>query len=559
MRVDRRHPGRIGGSLIAALAVCAASAVSYVTDAAPGERFPELKPATRVQAISALTGGATLPVPCLTPRLESLGGGAPAAWRRAVGVLETSGSLSRERLWLAPDGTRVRYTLDSGSFDRIAARDTDGDALPDVVLETYRGTRDAARLLVERLGLPAPGPLDIVLADVRSLDGFTIRAGGSRQRTLLVLDSTPASGFQAAQAAAHQYAHAVAASAGAVPAGWAEALAQWTVMSLEGEPTLLQRSVLSARVARLSEGLLTDDLELAAGNALWLAFLEEAYGLASVRLAVVELASGDAPAEALDRAVRKAAGGDLENAFRDFHLWTVLVGDRADGLHFSFGRAIVAAPFVATADGMPELSVQADPPIVGLGASSILIRPRETEGGITVLFEGAISGRWEADLLLSRADGSLQRVAMPLSDETRAELTVPLDGLDELMLLVRNLSTDEPNALRYTWSIHRERDFPFELVALEASFVEASGGVLVSWETLVERRLMGFNVVRNDESTGESTRINPVWVPAVGDGSSSMAYQFLDATARSDGRYLYRVEGITLEGLTSRSEPVAPR
>jgi hypothetical protein len=330
-------------------------------------------------------------------------------------------------------------------------------------------------------------------------------------------------------------------------------------MTLEGRPTPSQRAILSNRVARLSEGLLTDDLELAAGNALWLAFLDEAYGLASVRLAVEELASGDTAAAALGRTVHNAAGRSLEDAFRDFQLWTVLVGERSDGRHFSFAEAMTAAPFAAKADGMPELSVQADPPIVALGGSSVLIRPRETDGGITVLFEGEISGRWGADLLLGRADGSLQRVAMAVSDEGRAELTVPLDGLDDVILLVRNLSTDEPGPRRYTWSVHRERGFPFELDVLEAGFVDSAGGVLVSWETLAENRLMGFNVVRTDEATGENVRINPVWVPAVGDGTGAMSYQFLDATARADGSYLYRVEGITLEGLTSLSAPVAPR
>jgi hypothetical protein len=476
-----------------------------------------------------------------------------------VALLDGAGALSAERRWVAPDGTVVSYTLESGSFDHISPRDSDGDGVPDVVLATYRGIQDAAALLVGQLGLQSPGPLDIVLADVGSLDGFMLSPGGSRDRAMLLLDSSPVSGSAAARSAAHQFAHATAATAGAVPAGWAEALAQWTVTSLEGAPTRSQRALLSARVARLSEGLLADDLELAAGNALWLSFREEAYGIATVRLAVEQLASGDAPTAALDRAVRRAAGHNLEDAFRDFQLWTVLVGERSDGQHFSFARTIVAAPFAAKADGMPELSVQVDPPIAALGASSILIRPRETEGGITVLFEGDVSGRWGADLLLGRADGSLQRVAMPMSDEGRAELTLPLDSLEQVVLLVRNLSTDEPGALRYTWSVHRERGFPFELDLLDAAFAESAGGILVSWETLAENRMMGFNIVRTDESTGESVRVNPVWIPAVGDENGPMSYQYLDGSARADGRYLYLIEGITLEGPTSRSTAVTPR
>jgi hypothetical protein len=167
---------------------------------------------------------------------------------------------------------------------------------------------------------------------------------------------------------------------------------------------------------------------------------------------------------------------------------------------------------------MPELSVQADPPVAGLGLASVYIRPGETRGGITV----------------------------------------PLDGLEEALLLVRNVSIDDDRPLRYTWSVHRERDFPYSLGALEATFGRENPGVLVSWETLSEIRLLGFNIVRTDEESDETVRVNPVWVPAVGDRSAPMSYQFLDVTAAPDGRYLYRLEGITHEGLTSVSDPVAP-
>ena len=51
-------------------------------------------------------------------------------------------------------------------------------------------------------------------------------------------------------------------------------------------------------------------------------------------------------------------------------------------------------------------------------------------------------------------------------------------------------------------------------------------------------------------------RVNPVWVPAVGDETISTSYHYLDRSARDGIVYRYRVEGITTEGLTSRSEPV---
>jgi hypothetical protein len=205
---------------------------------------------------------------------------------------------------------------------------------------------------------------------------------------------------------------------------------------------------------------------------------------------------------------------------------------------------------------MPELSVQADPPVASLGAADVLIRPGESQGGLTVLFEGEISGRWGADVLAVMRDGSMHRIPMHIQDG-RAETTLPLDDLSHAVLLVRNLTIENDRPLRYTWSVHRERGFPFELSSLEAEYNGVSGGVLLSWETTSETHLLGFNVVRTLEETHETVHVNPVWVPAMGDPNSTVSYQYLDSTARPGTSYLYLIEGITLEGLTSRSEPVA--
>jgi hypothetical protein len=62
--------------------------------------------------------------------------------------------------------------------------------------------------------------------------------------------------------------------------------------------------------------------------------------------------------------------------------------------------------------------------------------------------------------------------------------------------------------------------------------------------------------MRSREDTGEIVRVNPVWVPAVGDASTAITYQFLDATAESGVAYVYWIEGITIEGLPSPSESV---
>ena len=121
-------------------------------------------------------------------------------------------------------------------------------------------------------------------------------------------------------------------------------------------------------LGRLSEGLLAPDLALAAGNAAWFAFVHDAYGPTAVRLTVQELAAGPGDgAGALDRALRRAAGVGLEPAFREFQVWSALVGRRDDGRHFSFAARIDGPRDSATAEGLPALSVQSDPPVAPLG------------------------------------------------------------------------------------------------------------------------------------------------------------------------------------------------
>jgi hypothetical protein len=52
-------------------------------------------------------------------------------------------------------------------------------------------------------------------------------------------------------------------------------------------------------------------------------------------------------------------------------------------------------------------------------------------------------------------------------------------------------------------------------------------------------------------------RVNPVWIPSLGESSGPASYSFFDAAAASGVAYRYRIEAVTLEGLKSQSEAVA--
>jgi hypothetical protein len=173
-----------------------------------------------------------------------------------------------------------------------------------------------------------------------------------------------------------------------------------------------------------------------------------------------------------------------------------------------------------------------------------------------VRFEGDRTTRWAVDLLLVRLDGSMHRVPLALDEDDAGDLTVPLQDLREALLLVRNLDGDGKTPRRYTWTAYVEQGYPTEIAGLSVETAGARGGMIVSWETLGERGVLGFNVLRSRPGDAAEARVNPVWIPAIGDTGAPAAYSFFDAGARPGVAYQYRIEAVTPEGLVSRSELV---
>ena len=527
--------------------------------ATPAADLVTAKPTTRLLAMTTLTGGAAVPGTCITPSIQSVRSDpqhATAAARRAVNWLAADAALSNERRTTDSEGTTVRFTTDRGSLDRVEPTDENGNGSPDIVDAAAQGVARAERLLVGQLELPNPGPIEIVLARLGSgVEGFSAaspaRPGGNR----LWLDAVGRGGVAGIRRTAeHQYAHLVAALAGLDPA-WGESLAAWTTMAVEGGPDAGILTAINRRLASSGAGLLVDDLELATGNAAFLAYLEEADGAAAVKVAVDELGKGAPASIALDRALRRVAGQPLDEALRDFQIWSILTGVRDDHRHFSFAPRVSAPPFATTVDDLPVLSVQADPEIAPLGSAAVLIHAPDRNGGLNVRFEGDATGRWGVDLLLVRIDGTMHRVPLALDADQSAEMTVPLQDVFETLLLVRNLDGEGKAARRYTWGAQVEKRFPVEISDLHVESAGASGA-RVSWQTDSESGILGFNVLRSRDDGGHSVRINPVWIPAVGRQETPAAYSFLDPGAVPGIAYRYRIEAVTPEGLTSRSDAV---
>ena len=523
------------------------------------DRFPDPRPATRAAAVAQVAGESPASLGCLTPQIEGLADarvGGSAATLQALAMLQSGHPSGIGRHAFTPDGTRVSFTDDPSAFDRVAPADLDGDGIPDVVQHVAEGLTQARGLLVDRMRLSAPAGLEVVLHELGAeLEGYTVvREDG----TTIVLDSSSVAADRAVRRSAiHQYAHAVAAASGAhMPREWGEALATWAVMEIDGLDGVTA-ALLSARLERLGSGLLAGDLELAAGNAVWFAFLKEAYGSFAVSVTVQELAVGGSTAAALDRALGRVSDDDLATAFREFHLWSVLVGPRADRYHFPFAERLAPPSWASTTEGLPALSVQADPAVAAWGATQIRIVPDRSDGGLGLRFEGEFHASWEVDLLLVDDGGTIRRLALDLTPEGWGEATVPLQDVEEALLLVRSVGSEDGASHRYTYAAHRESGYPLEIASLRAQ--EQGGAVDLSWDTLSERALIGFNVLRRREGGAAETVVNPVWIPAVGDRDETTSYQFMDRGTEPGESYVYRIQAITGDGFTSVSEPLVVR
>jgi len=512
------------------------------------DMFPAQRPSSGPQAIDALAAAAQAR-DCLTPELRRAATHADqlsATQRRAAAWLHGRTALAESTAIERDEGLVVRRT--PAATMRLAALTVEERA--DRLAVIVAGVLDARRAL-SGIGLPSIEP-DVVLDDLgSSTAGYTVRAAGSPDVTLVLDVETPRAALY--RTAAHQYAHGVTQSLSAdFPAAWGEALAVWTTLRALRVDRGTEYAAIDERLNSMHVGLVNEDLVHATGNAVWLTHLESRWGMPAVRTTVEELARGGDIAAALERGIRRVSTERLPEAFADFQLWSLFTGERDDTLHLLGAGRMSAPRFAASGGGLPLLSIRREPPVAPWGGSRIRLFDGAAErGGLRVDFEGDLSARWAADLILTSSVGAIHRIPLELT-EGRVEITVPLDGLSEAVLLVRRVDADDSTPRGYSYSAHRLKDYPFELA--EAS-IEPIGqtGLLVQWETTHEHRLIGFNVLRARIDGGAPIQVNPVWIPALGAPDRGVGYRFVDPTAEPGVRYEYTIQAITEIGLTSHS------
>jgi len=548
----RKHSHLASFHGLAALLIAAALPAPILA----ADLYPEQRPHSTTDASRALAGSAALERDCLTPELRLAATGAIQllpAQRRAAAWLHRRAAVTQVAAVERHLGIDLRITRSAAIRLEALTAEERSEKLKAIA----KGVADARRALSETAGFPAVEIQVLVAVLGNSTSGYTARSSTARNPTIVIDIETPRPDLY--RAAAHQYAHGVAQSLSAdFPAAWGEALAVWTTMRALRQDRAAEYRLIDARLHAMDAGLVSADLAHATGNSVWLTFLESRWGAAAVRTTVEELARGGDIAAALERGVRRVSTLRLPQAFADFQLWSLFTGERDDSMHLRGADRLGTPRFTSVAAGLPALSIRRDPAVAPWGGSRIrLFAGAGESGGLQVDFEGDLSARWNADLVLTSQAGAIHRVPLALHDG-RVETTVPLDGLAEAVLLVRRVDSEDTAPRGYSYSVHREKGYPFELAEMSVESIGDSG-LLVQWETTHEHRLIGFNVLRARADGGPRVQVNPVWIPALGASDRGVGYRFLDAEAAPGVRYEYTIQAITEVGLTSHSGTIASR
>ena len=511
--------------------------------------LPGPRPVTREQATSALLPDASRASLCLTPAIQLAQVVQPNGHLpRTLELLAAGSPFGQERRLHRHDGLVVRYPAGLA----VRAEET----IPVEVQAGLDGFDRAARLFAGRMQMTPPVGLEIVFHKLdERVDGYAIPAAAAPERSVIVLNVTATDGIDGIRRAAmHQYAHLVTLRpSGRFPEDWGEALATWAVIALEGSPRPAVVTAIDERLADRSRGWFDTPAGDPAGNAIWFDFIDRMYGLVTVRTVVDELALRADPAAAFERAVRAATGSGLDETLREFHLWSVLTAERATGHHFPYAARLAAPVAASSHEGLPALSIHSDAPVPAGGSAQIRLYPEASRGGLELRFEGELGTRWQADLLLFDRAGRIHRLPVELADGDGGE-TVTVEGIVEVLVLVRNLGGDDATPRTYTYTAHLDAGYPCEFTRRSVDRLDGDGGRLVTWDTASERDLVGFDILRTRVGSDRDVKVNPVRIPALGEPDFPTSYSFVDRNALRGAAYEYKVQAVTRDGLKTTTD-----
>ncbi len=408
--------------------------------------------------------------------------------------------------------------------------------------------------------------LDIYVDELgHGLEGVTVPARGrglpggdpTPQEPYVVLDSNlPAD--RILPAAIHQLAHLslLAFNVGS-PRFWSEATAGFLTIAASGD-WKGNEAALRVRLGHPERGLDSDDPATMAGGLLWPEFLaERADDPAVVRQVWEEMAQQSIDPLAAADIVLRRSGRTLPDAYREYAAWNLFTGERDDGQHYAFGRAL-PAPALDIAG--PDLPFQRELPDavapLGSGALRIVGDGRRGTVDLDIRSEGGSPG---ADLLVFYRSWGPQPVLVPVSFDVSgaAGVSIPWSDAREAWLVLRHDAPSGSAPVLFEVRGAEDPYAPYDLASFTA--LPIGDSLQLEWTTASEKGLLVWNVYRSETPNGPFTRLNSVAVPAAGDTVADTGYLYVDGYVRAGRRYYYLLEGLTRLGLPQRSQVVSGR
>lgn len=536
------------------------------------ELFPQSEINSTAEALNILFNGEEPPIDCASPVIQGLihhYQSQGISLSPALKFLIDRPSLKEELIYNTPQGHfRIHYSKDRSTVDAIIIADKDQNGIPDYIETVGVGLEEARTLFIDQLGFNDPSrlsqsgqPCDIYIKNLGGmLSGFTVPLQKRDSRlqgksfSFIVLDNLLVGDKTILKSiAAHQFAHAITYSYSyRSESWWSEATAIWLEDRLYS--TLIRYyEALSYRLEKKNKALATDQLILMQGNALWPFFLSEK-DVNLIRLGWEEIKDNPdwSVIQVFSQLLEKNNRGTLEDNFSDFCLWTYFTGSKDDGNHFLFASYLPDPFFDSSYSTYPIAGIQIENPIEPFGASFIQFESEKSGGALIINFEGDQHCQWSVDVLLvSDKDPRYYRARMSIDDSGHSSIGIPWEPLTDIIVVVKNLSMHQGIRGRFNYVATHDPSYPFELNFIEA--VDEQGIIAVLWETDSETDLFGWNVYRSCEPVCDFSKINGVFIPALGESSAPVLYKFLDNSAQPSKKYFYYVEGITKDGLPSHS------
>lgn len=523
-------------------------------------------------AMNMLLTAVEAPINCGTPLLFTMlndPSRRDPSLTHALQVLIRRPSLREETVYQTIDGNfLIHYTKDRNTIDTVPAADTDRNGIPDYIDAIGEGLEEAHRLYVDRFGFQNPNarftpgrPYDVYIVNLGgSATGATVPIltgkllGSDQTPSFILIDNMIFDNMTILKAsAAHQYAHAITlAYSYRKEPWWAEATAIWLEDRLYHTlPRYLES--LDFRLAWKGKAFDNDNLKIAQGNALWAFFLgEKDVNLIRKIWEEIELFPENTLFENFSAVLEREGEGSLRNNISDYSIWNYFTGNRNDGNHFLFADLLPDPVFESAHSSYPVPPTEITNPVESLGASFIRFGSEMSRGALIIDFEGDQSCRWDVDMLLVSDFPPLYlKTKMSIDPSGRGSIGIPWQRISEVVMIVKNMDCEERSSGRYAFTASHDPSYPFELKLFTAA--EDRGNIALRWETGSEANLYGWNIYRSTEPEQNFSRINTIIIPALGDSSNEIIYTFIDNSAYPSIRYYYYVEGITMEGLPSRS------